>query len=69
MERGEPLMIVIEGETLRNKISHDLFTVKKFVDSKIVMLEDQNEYSRIWLRETELESFFEKIEQHGGNVR
>lgn len=69
MERGEPLMIVIEGETLKNKISHDLFTVKKFDDSKIVMLEDQNGYSRIWLQGADLESFFEKIESQGGNVR
>jgi len=35
-------MIVTNGETLKNKISHDLFTVKKITDSEKVMLEDQN---------------------------
>jgi len=61
-------MIVMKGETLRNKISQDLFTVKQFGDSKIVVLEDQNGYSRIWLRGGDLESFFEKTESQGGNV-
>ena len=55
-------MIVVKGETLQNKISHDLFTVKEFDDSKTVMLEDQNGFSRIWVKETELGLFFEKIE-------
>jgi len=66
MEGDEPFMIVMTGETLKNKISHDLFTVKKFDDSKIVMLEDRNGYSRMWLQGTDLESFFEKIEYQGG---
>ena len=69
MEGDEPFMIVMTGETLKNKISHDLFTVKKFDDSKTVMLEGQNGYSRMWLQEADLESFFEKIEYQRGNVR
>jgi len=69
MEGDEPFMIVMTGETLKNKISHDLFTVKKFDDSTIAMLKDQNGYSRIWLQGTNLESFFEKIEYQRGNVR
>ena len=62
-------MIVIKGEILMNKITHDLFTVKEFDESKMVMLEDQNGYLRMWLQGTELDSFFEKIEYEGGNVR
>ena len=62
-------MIVVKGETLQNKISHDLFTVKEFDESKMVMLEDQNGYLRMWLQGTELDSFSEKIEYEGGNVR
>jgi hypothetical protein len=62
MEGGESFMMIMKGETLKNKISHDLFTVKKFDDSKVVMLEDEKGYARIWLRTSDLESFFEKIE-------
>jgi hypothetical protein len=62
-------MIVTKGDTLRNKINHKLFRVKEFDDSRMVMLEEQNGYSRMWLQEADLESFFEKIEYQGGNVR
>jgi hypothetical protein len=61
-------MIVTEGDTLRNKISQKLFRVKEFDDSKMVMLEEQDGYSRMWLQEADLESFFEKIEYQGGNI-
>jgi hypothetical protein len=62
-------MIVMRGDTLMNKISHTLFTVKEFDDSKMVMLEDQNGYSRMWLQGDELDSFFEKIEYRGGDAK
>ena len=55
-------MIIVEGETLKNKISRDLFTVKKLDDSKVVMLEEERGYARIWLRTTDLDSFFENVE-------
>jgi len=61
-------MIVTKGDTLRNKISHKLFRVKEFDDSRMVMLEEQNGYSRMWLQEADLESFFEKIEYQGGTI-
>jgi hypothetical protein len=61
-KESEPLMIVKKGETLKNKVSHDLFTVKEFDDSKMVMLEDQNGFSRMWVQEVDLDLFFEKIE-------
>ena len=61
-------MIVMKGDTLRNKISHELFRVKEFDDSRMVMLEEQNGYSRMWLQEADLESFFEKIECQGGTI-
>ncbi|MBP1697338.1 MAG: hypothetical protein H6Q41_2526 [Deltaproteobacteria bacterium] len=62
-------MIVMKGDTLRNKINQKLFRVKEFDDSKMVMLEEQDGYSRMWLQEADLESFFEKIEYQGGNFR
>ncbi len=62
-------MIVTKGETLMNKISRDLFTVKELDDSKMIMLEDQKGYSRMWVQGTELDSFFEKIECQGGDVK
>jgi len=62
-------MIVMKGDTLRNKINQKLFRVKEFDDSKMVMLEEQEGYSRMWLQEADLESFFEKIEYQGGNFR
>ena len=55
-------MIIMKGEKLKNKVSCDLFTVKKFDDSKVVMLENERGYGRIWLRTSDLDSFFEKIE-------
>jgi hypothetical protein len=61
-------MIVRKGDTLRNKISHKLFRVKEFDDSRMIMLEEQDGYSRMWLQEADLESFFEKMEYQGGNV-
>ena len=62
-------MIVTKGDTLINKINHNLFRVKEFDDSRMVMLEEQNGYSRMWLQEADLESFFEKIEYPGGHVK
>lgn len=62
-------MVVMKGDTLRNKTSHKLFRVKEFDDSRMVMLEEQDGYSRMWLQEADLESFFEKIEYQGGNFR
>jgi len=62
-------MIVMKGDALRNKINQKLFRVKEFDDSKMVMLEEQDGYSRMWLQEADLESFFEKIEYQGGNFR
>ena len=59
-------MIVTKGDTLRNRISHKLFRVKEFDDSRMVMLEEQDGYSRMWVQEADLESFFEKIEYQGG---
>jgi len=55
-------VIVLKGETLRNKISCDLFKVKKFEGSKVVMLEDESGCARIWLRASDLDSYFEKVE-------
>ena len=69
IEGSEPLMIVMERETFKNIISYDLFTVKNFDDSRTVILEAQNGYSRIWLQKADVESFFEKKEYQGGKVR
>jgi hypothetical protein len=69
LKESELPMIVKKGETLKNKISDALFMVKEFEDSKMVMLEEQNGFSRMWVPEADLGSFFEKIEYQGGNAR
>jgi len=60
LKGSEPLMIVKKGETLKNKISFDLFTVKEFDDSKMVMLEGQNGFPRMWVQEVDPDCFSRK---------
>ena len=54
-------MTTMEGEMLRNKFSQDLFKVKKVENEKVVMLEDENGFIRIWLPREHLEYFFDKV--------
>lgn len=54
-------MIVMEGEKLKNKLTQDLFKIKKIENEKVLMLEDEKGLVRIWFPKEHLESFFEKV--------
>ncbi len=54
-------MIAIEGEILKNRSTQDLFKIKKIEEEKVVMLENEEGFVRIWLPKEHLESFFEKV--------
>jgi hypothetical protein len=58
-------MTTMGGERLRNKVTQDLFKVKKVEDEKVVMLEDEKGFVKIWLPKEHVGSLFEKIK--GGN--
>ncbi len=53
-------MTPMEGELFRNKITQDLFRIKKVEDEKVVMLEDEKGFVQIWLLKEHLGSIFEK---------
>ena len=50
-----------EGELFKNKITKDLFKIKKVENEKVVMLEDEKGFVQIWLPKEHVESLFEKI--------
>ena len=50
-----------EGELFKNKITKDLFKIKKVENEKVVMLEHEKGFIRIWLPSEHLEFFFEKV--------
>jgi len=54
-------MITMEGQVFKNKITQDLFRIKKVEDEKVVMLEDEKGFVQIWLPKEAVESLFEKI--------
>ena len=54
-------MIVMEGERLKNKLTQDLFKIKRIENEKVVMLEDEKGFIRIWFPKEQLGSFFEKV--------
>jgi hypothetical protein len=54
-------MTIIEGEILKNKLTQDLFKIKKIEKGKVVMLEHEGGFIRIWLPKEHLESFFEEV--------
>jgi hypothetical protein len=56
-------MIVMEGEKLKNKLTQDLFKIKKIENEKVLMLEDEKGLVRIWFPKEHLESFFEKVKE------
>jgi hypothetical protein len=53
-------MTVIKGEMLKNKVTQDLFKIKRIENEKVVMLEDTKGLVCIWLPKEHLDSFFEK---------
>jgi hypothetical protein len=54
-------MIIMEGERLKNKLTQDIFKIKKIENEKVLMLEDEKGFIRIWFPKEHLESFFEKV--------
>jgi hypothetical protein len=54
-------MTIIEGEILKNKLTQDVFKIKKIEKEKVVMLEHEEGLVRIWLPKEHLGSFFEKV--------
>ncbi len=50
----------MEGEMFKNKITADLFKIKKVEDKNVVM-EDEKGFVRIWLSKEGVESLFEKV--------
>ncbi len=54
-------MTIIEGDILKNKFTQDLFKIKKIEKEKVVMLEHEGGFVRIWLPKEHLGSFFEKV--------
>jgi hypothetical protein len=54
-------MTAIEGEVLKNRLTQDLFKIKKIEKEKVVILEHEKGLVRIWLPKEHLEFFFEKV--------
>ena len=54
-------MTIMEGEILKNKLTRDLFKIKKIEEEKVAMLEDEKGLIRMWLPKEHLEFFFEKV--------
>jgi hypothetical protein len=54
-------MTIIEGEILKDRLTQDLFKIKKIEKEKVVMLENEKGFIRIWLPEEHLRFFFEKV--------
>ena len=54
-------MITMVGEVFKNKITQELFRIKKVEDETVVMLEDEKGFVQIWLPKEHVESLFEKI--------
>ena len=54
-------MIMMVGDIFKNKITQDLFKIKRVEDEKVVMLEDEKGFVQIWLPKEHVESLFEKI--------
>ena len=55
------MMIISEGERLKNISTQDLFRIKKIENEKVVMLEDEKGLVHIWFPREQLGSFFEKV--------
>jgi len=51
----------MEGEIFKNKITQDLFKIKKVEDGNVVVLEDEKGFVQIWLPKEHVGSLFEKI--------
>jgi len=54
-------MTATEGEMLKNKLTQDLFRIKKVENERVVMLEDEKGFVQIWLPKEHLGAFFEEV--------
>jgi hypothetical protein len=54
-------MTTMKGQTFKNKVTQDLFRVKKVEDENIVVLEDEKGFVQIVLRKEHVGALFEKI--------
>ena len=54
-------MTPMEGEMFKNKITQDLFKIKKVENENVVMLEDEKGFVQISLPKEGVESLFEKV--------
>ena len=54
-------MKTLEGELFKNKITKDLFKVKKVENEKVVILEDEKGFVQISLPKKHVGSLFRKI--------
>jgi len=54
-------MTAMVGDIFKNKITQDLFKIKKVEDEEVVVLEDQRGFVQIWLPKEHVESLFDKI--------
>ena len=54
-------MTIVEGESLKNKSTKDLFKIKRIENEKVVMLEDERGLVHIWLPREQLGLYFEKV--------
>ena len=54
-------MTVMVGDIFKNKITQDLFKIKKVEDEEVVVLEDQRGFVQIWLPKEHVKSLFDKI--------
>ncbi len=51
-----------EGDLFKNKITKDLFKIKRVENGKVVMLEHEKGFVQIWIPKKHVGSLFEKIE-------
>jgi len=52
-------MIIMEGERLKNKLTQDIFKIKKIENEKVLMLAKEIGIVLMWFHKESLESFFE----------
>jgi hypothetical protein len=54
-------MTTMKGAIFKNKVTQDLFRIKKIEDENVVVLEDEKGFVQIWLPKEHVGSLFEKI--------
>jgi hypothetical protein len=59
--RGPSSMTIMKGAIFKNKVTQDLFKIKKIEDEEVVVLEDEQGFVQIWLPKEHVGSLFEKI--------